>query len=307
MIAIALAMGMLQDPEFPKWNPPLESLKYLLRHQGADGSWGGRPATCTCRREPDVSNDGDLETTAWAILAFAGAGFTELSKDELDGRKCGLSLKSGMAWLLSKQDKDGAFDRSNVPVNAMAALALLEIDGMTLIHREPAQRAFEWIRRSKSVTDLGATRLGMVWESAMLDELTKDASDSQRGLAATLEAGKSNSAKVGALLIRAFAEFPRGTPRAKVDYTAIDPLKLSPEECHALTVAWCQMDGGLDWHDWYDRLRKSLVALQSKEGNGCESGSWGGSTLRERTRTAAIRCLTMEHYRCFLCRNPFGK
>jgi hypothetical protein len=72
-----------------------------------------------------------------------------------------------------------------------------------------------------------------------------------------------------------------------------------------LTIAWCEMDGGQEWHDWYFGMRKQ-IALRQKEGS-CEAGSWDGATLRERLSATAIRCLTAEHYRCFHCRNVFRK
>lgn len=307
MMTLAASFLLLAGQEPPQRDPALEGLTYLIGHQGVDGSWGGRPGSCRCKRDPEGVGEGDLETTAWALLAFAGAGFTELSKDEFGGRAIGPAMGSAMEWLLSKEDQDGAFDRTNIPVNALASLALFEIYGMTLRHQPAAGRAFSWLRKATPDTSLARIRSGMAWESAMLGELTKDSREPLRELAGALERGTSASDKAGGLLLRTFAEWPRGSPRGKVDYPSVDPLKLSAEECNLLTVAWCQKDGGTEWHAWYDLLRKNLRALQCREETACERGSWGERTTRERLRTSAIRTLTMEHYRCFFCRNPFRK
>jgi len=303
---VALAFLLLQAQEAPRPDPALESLKYLLRHQGSDGSWGGLSAACTCKTCPDPAEKGDLESTAWAILAFSGAGYTELSKDDLGGIPVGPRMKSAMTWLLSKQKKDGAFGRTDDPGNAVSALSLFELYGMTLHYKEEAARALEALRKSKPADDLSRIRWGMAWESAQLADLVPDAKEPLRETATALEAGTSPASQVGALLIRAFLDFPRGTKKArKVDYPSFDPLKLSAEECNVLTVAWCQMDGGTQWHEWYDRLRKDLGRQQRKDEARCEAGAWDGATPRETLKTTAIRCLTMQHYRCFFCRSVF--
>ncbi len=306
MRCVALSFLLLQPQEAPRPDPATEGLKYLLRHQGADGSWGGPAVGCTCRGRSGSDEKGDLESTAWAILAFSGAGYTELSKDDLGGIPVGPRMKSAMTWLLSKQEKDGAFTRTDEAGNALAALSLFEVYGMTVSHKGEATRAFEALRKSKPSDDLSRIRRGMALESAQLGELVPDAKESLREIATVLESGTSPASRVGALLIRAFLGFPRGSKRAgSVDYTSFDPLKLSAEECHVLTVAWCQMDGGTEWHNWYDRLRLDLGRQQRQEERSCEAGSWKGSTPREILRTTAIRCLTMEHYRCFFCRSVF--
>jgi hypothetical protein len=303
---LALALLLLQAQEVPPWNSTLESLKYLLRHQGTDGSWGGPTPGCTCKSRPDASEKGDLESTAWAILAISAAGYTELSKDDLGGIPVAPRMKSAMTWLLSKQGKDGWFDRSDVSVNTLAALSVFEVYGMTLLHKEEAVKAFDALRNSKPSDDVARIRWSMAWVSAQLGDLVPDAKEPLRETAVALEAGTSSACKIGALLIRASLAFPRGTNRAvKVDYTSFDPLKLPAEECNTLTIAWCHMDGGKEWHEWFDRLRKDLGRQQQKDDRSCNVGSWEATTPREILRTTAIRSLTVEHYRCYYCRSAF--
>ena len=301
--SLVAALVLLQTQEAAPRNPVHDGLRYLLLHQGPDGSWGMRPARCFCGQTADARLDGDLEATAWAILAISGAGYTELSKDERDGRHIGLVMKSAVNWLLAKQDRDGAFDRKDVSANAVAALALLEYHGMTVLHKEASRKAFDWVRRCKATDDLGRIRLGMALKSAELSEFLPAGSKELTEPAASLEAGPGEAAKIGGLLIRGYSLTSRERHQGKIDYGAFDVEQLSPEMLNDLTIAWCERDGGLEWHDWYAGVQKQIAARQ--KGGACESGSWEGATLRERLRSTAIRCLTAEHYRCFSCRNPF--
>ena len=89
-------MLALQEPEKPVRDPVTDAVKYLLAHQAKDGSWGGPPEKCTCRQDPPAGAEqhrGDLESTAWAILAITGAGYTELSEDELGSHKVGRGIR----------------------------------------------------------------------------------------------------------------------------------------------------------------------------------------------------------------------
>jgi hypothetical protein len=251
--------------------------------------------------------EGDLEATAWAILAFAGAGYTELSQDDWEGRSLGLAMKSAIGWLLARQDRDGSFDPGSVAANSVAALALLECHGMTVLRKEAALKAFEWARGCKPTDDLGRIRLGMALKSAEFSDLLPAGSLELRALAASLETGREETARIGGLLIRSFADTARGRRGGKIDYRVFQAERLSPEELNDLTIAWCNMDGGEEWHDWYTGVRKYVAGLQLRNEGSCEAGSWDGATLRERLRATAIRCLTAEHYRCFNCRNPFRK
>jgi hypothetical protein len=143
----------------------------------------------------------------------------------------------------------------------------------------------------------------MALKSAELSEFLPAGSAELRGLATALEAGNGATAEIGGLLIRNFAETARERRHGRNDYGAFNVDRLNPELLNDLTIAWCNRDGGKEWHEWYLGVRKQIAAGQ-KEGS-CEAGSWDGTTLRERLRNTAIRCLTAEHYRCYTCRNPF--
>lgn len=280
-------------------------LRYLVRHQAADGSWGERPAACSCRGQPGDREGGDLETTAWAILALQGAGLTELSQDEIGGKKMGERVRAALDWLVSRQDADGVFDRDYPEVNAMAALALTETYGMVCVRKDAAQKAYDGAIRAAPRSIIGRIRLGMVVESAKVGEIGSEHERRLLELAEALKREEGDLAEAGSRLLEAFAKVRReAKPGLGLD--GLRPLTLSPESLNVFGAASFILDGGDQWHAWFRSLRGGLEALQRK-GADCEAGSWAGESVRDRIRNAAIRLLTVQHYRCWYCRSPFRK
>jgi hypothetical protein len=136
------------------------ALLWLARHQNADGSWGAKSFEDRCLGG-SCGGTGETEyntgLTAITLLAFLGAGYTTLSRDEnpdplLPGRtlRFGSCVKKGLQWLLAQQDADGCVGERGMKYtynHAAAALCLAEAYGMTASQplREPAQRAIDFL------------------------------------------------------------------------------------------------------------------------------------------------------------------
>jgi hypothetical protein len=136
------------------------SLRWLARHQYPDGSWSAAGFGACCRGAscPGTGDqEFDVGVTSLALLAFAGAGYTHLSRDEFSdpadpGRilKFGDVLKKGLQWLIARQDAEGCVGARGSKFmynHAIAALALSEAYGMTLseVLRPPAQIAVDFL------------------------------------------------------------------------------------------------------------------------------------------------------------------
>ena len=136
------------------------ALRWLARHQSADGSWGAASYTSNCGHEACTGSGGrdfDVGVTALSLLAFLGGGFSHLSRDEirdpqLPGRtlKFGEVVRNGVKWLMAQQDADGCIGprRGHYMYNhAIAALALSEAFGMTNAGplAGPAQKAIDFL------------------------------------------------------------------------------------------------------------------------------------------------------------------
>lgn len=302
MEAVAALLLFLQAEEPPQRHPVLEALGYLIAHQGTDGSWGGSPSGCSCRKP---APGGDLESTAWVILAFAGAGYTELSRDDYNGARFGQVVRSGLEWLVCRQDKEGAFDRDDPAANALAALALTETYGMTVLRKEAAEKAYAWVEKCRNKDVVGRIRQGMVIGSGKLSEIGDSHDARLLALADELAKEQGDLARWGSLFLRGFTEQGR-RDKPPTEFQRGDLLRFPAETLNIFASAtfWGDVE---EWHNWFRRLKDVLVPLQQDGKRTCEAGSWDGSSLRERVRTTAIRCLTLQHYRCWYCRNVFRK
>jgi hypothetical protein len=178
----------------------LAALKWLARHQSADGSWGAEGFEAQCvgsRCGGRGEKDYDTGVTGLSLLAFLGAGYSHLSKDEYPdpanpGRmlKFGEVVKKGIQWLMSHQDPEGCIGERGPKYmynHTIAALSLTEAYGMTAAQliKEPAQKAVDFVvaaqnpgkgwRYSAKCGDNDSSVTGwavMVLKSAELSELT---------------------------------------------------------------------------------------------------------------------------------------
>jgi len=138
----------------------LSALKWLAHHQGAEGGWGatsfvGQCSGDRCGGEGDASYDTGV--TGLSLLAFLGAGFSPLSKDEFQDPcdpqrmlRFGDVVKRGLQWLIARQDPEGCIGDRGMKFlynHCVAALALSEAYGMTASNavRDPAQKAIDFL------------------------------------------------------------------------------------------------------------------------------------------------------------------
>lgn len=154
----------------------LEGLRWLMRHQNADGSWSAATLHTHCStRTPCIPPDPALDTsfdvgmTALALLAFLGHGISIGSKleivDEAMGqppRPAGEIVKKGIRWLLEQQKPDGSFSDSRpfeLPENdTLPSMALCEAYGLSRGNtrlRQPAQRALDFLVAAQKRNDEG--------------------------------------------------------------------------------------------------------------------------------------------------------
>ncbi len=132
----------------------LAALKWLARHQDADGSWKTRGYDKQCR-EACVPHPGhedfDAGNTGLSILAFLGDGYSHLSRDTHDGICFGDVVRKGLQWMMSHQDPEGCIGSRSTHKymynHALCALALVEAYGLTgsNLFKDQAQKAVDFL------------------------------------------------------------------------------------------------------------------------------------------------------------------
>jgi hypothetical protein len=136
------------------------ALRWLGRHQSPDGTWSSADPTGRCK-DSTCSGTGepgfDEGVTSLALLAFLGAGYTQLSKDILGDPNvpgvavpAGDAVKKGLQALITRQDSEGCIGTRGPKFlynHAIATLALCEAYGMTEapVLRGPAQKAVDFL------------------------------------------------------------------------------------------------------------------------------------------------------------------
>ncbi len=138
----------------------LEALKWLARHQSADGSWSAdhfSDACVTGKCSGGGVNSYDTGLTGLSLLAFLGAGYSHLSKDEfrdpaMPSRwlKFGDVCKKAVRWLMEHQDPEGCIGERGEKYmynHAIAALAISEAYEMTAapMLKHHAQKAIDFL------------------------------------------------------------------------------------------------------------------------------------------------------------------
>ncbi len=166
----------------------LEGLRWLMRHQNEDGSWGADTYGSRCKggqclpAGAEVSDKYNVGLTGLALLAFLGQGISVGSKIEIVDTAMGKRhaagdvVKKGVRWLMDHQREDGAFTTAEYTFmynQALAAMALCEAAGLSRNVRElkrPAQKGVDFLAASQKVSSEGA-RWGWRYESKKeLDE-----------------------------------------------------------------------------------------------------------------------------------------
>jgi biopolymer transport protein ExbD len=140
----------------------LAALRWLARHQSADGSWSAQGFSRNCgsgKCSGPGESDYDAGVTGLSLLAFLGAGFTPMSKDSpimvdpaFPDRQLhfGDAVKHGLQWLITQQDVEGCVGERGMKhlySHAIGTLALSEGYGMTGLEllRGPAQKSVDYL------------------------------------------------------------------------------------------------------------------------------------------------------------------
>ena len=164
----------------------LDGLRWLVRHQNPDGSWGALALKSRCVPEAPcydaklaMTDHYDEGLTGIALLCFLGAGFSHESKQDIVDTamakryKIGDVVKKGIEWMRKKQNPDGSFskDRAFMYNEALATMAMTEAFGLTQNRywKDPAQKGIDFLQNSQRPNPSGTGFWG--WRYASRTEI----------------------------------------------------------------------------------------------------------------------------------------
>jgi hypothetical protein len=314
------------------------ALRWLARHQEADGHWDIKKYEGGGNVHGGLANDSAV--TGMAMLAFLGAGHTHKQGKYRD------NVRRAAEWIIKTQRPDGGWTDHAYKAYALGlnTLALAEAYGMTKDPRMrlPAQKGVDRIfatqdryaawhhggLRSTSVTGW----MVMALKSARIAGLKVDGGGFQGATNWLNKVTDADSGKVGysgpgrypfsrglamtsvGMVCRQFMGTPRTEPlmirQANLLLTDLPnweaentPSRSAQHPYHWYygTLAMFQM-GGDHWRKWNTALKKTLLPNQRKGGD--EDGSWdcrmGWGPTGGRVYTTAINALSLEVYYRYL-------
>lgn len=275
-------------------------VRWLVRHQAADGRWSGDGFGSTCRGGAKCDGKGEagreVQATALGLLALMGAGFATPSRETFDQKHLGTVSKNALTWLQKQQKPDGGIgDPSgarSLEDHALATLALVEAYGLTQVEllKDPAQKSLDYLEahrmpekgwgakpKAESVDptttgwalfSLRSARLSGLKtpEGTMPGEFRTIYDASLFGPALAAASGKPELLKDLAPVIQKItAEEVSEDPKAR------DMLKIFLSE-----VILHRGDPDGPWKAWRDSARNRLAKSERFDGNGdaCVAGSW---------------------------------
>lgn len=313
------------------------ALRWLARHQEADGHWDCSKYGGGGRKRESVSNGFDEAVTGLSVLAFLGAGYTE------DTGKYKDNVRRAVYWLEEHQKPDGSWAGNNY-ANNICTLASAESFGMSGKHKEMAQKAVNFMktqqtqkggwdyRQPGSRSDTSITGWGvMAAKSAKLAGLEVPQDIFEGALKHFTSAGAGSSDKIGRVFYSIGGEGAEGATnpghgdaQEVISMLALLYLGNKPDNPWMIAAADNTLKKGIllnnfyylyygslamfqvgaaHWETWNKGMRDQLVQRQIKGGD--DDGSWDPAPDRYgqeggRVYTTSLGAMCLEVYYRYL-------
>jgi hypothetical protein len=314
------------------------ALRWIARHQNADGSWSINHNQKNCR--DGVCNGGgsskaDVGATALALLPFLAAGQTHKIPGQYQA-----TIERGLQYLVRIQKQNGALAPASsheMYEHGLATIALCEAYGMSLDKRleYPAQAAIEYLQSAQNPqggwrykprsTDTDTSVVGwqvmalksgqmaglnvkpQVLELAKAD-LKRASSGYKGGKFGYMPGRPATPAMTGAgLLCMQYLGTQREDPLLAegIEYLMQNQPDVKKHNIYYWYYATQVLHNvpGPEWDNWNRKMRRVLSETQETEG--CLNGSWSpqGDPWGDnggRLMVTAMSCLTLEVYYRYL-------
>jgi hypothetical protein len=272
-----------------------------LRESAAQGDAEIRTRSLDLLRSlGDPRSAADLESTALALLALSGAGYS--SRSPLIGEvDVAMIMKRGQTWLLGRLGETGNFGTTSSAAQAIASWSLSEILAMTEQQdlKEPLEKAIDFLAAHPAQDGRGLFYQVLALKSAELAQcrIPKDALERRSAGLGVKRAGEPWSIllRSGSLSASVFVEHhPKSLDYA--GFPGLDPARLEPETVYAVSLAMFQGDGpgGAAWTAWKEKRDATTPPERARDR--CDRGSWKAEGTAARVTSAALGALSREFY-----------
>ena len=314
------------------------ALRWIARHQNADGSWSISHNQKNCQGgacNGGGSSKADVGATALALLPYLAAGQTHQLKGPYQE-----TIFRGLQYLIRVQKPNGALAPNSgheMYEHGLATIALCEAYGMTSDNRigYPAQSAINYLQDAQNpqggcrykarspdtdtsvvgwqVMALKSGQMAGLQVKPQVLELAKAdlkrASSGYKGGKFGYMAGRpATPAMTGAgLLCMQYLGTQRDDPMLGegIEYLMQNQPEAKKHNVYYWYYATQVLHNvpGPEWEIWNRKMRRTLIESQEKEG--CLNGSWSpqGDPWGDsggRLMTTAMSCLTLEVYYRYL-------
>jgi RNA polymerase sigma-70 factor (ECF subfamily) len=280
----------------PLGSPVLSSIINFMKMQNQDGSWGDGTVALGDRT---IDKTG---VSSLALLAFLGAGYSQLSIDEYEKHVAGKSVRRALTWILQGQREDGTFATRGDPAvdQAITTLALSEAYGMTASQplKEPVHRAVQALVRMQSGDGSWGSATASYWAaeafaSAELSEVAVDPDAMTRVrtyVRSQLDAGPNLAAMTGHMFLNRERTHP-GLAQTCARVADVPPDLSHPDMMYSYmsTLAIFQYEGpeGATWKRYGESVKRSLLQTG-------QEGFWQGKTQSDTILQSSLATLALE-------------
>ncbi|MCS7303657.1 MAG: terpene cyclase/mutase family protein [Thermoguttaceae bacterium] len=310
------------------------ALRWISRHQNADGSFSLHAFNRTSDCQGQCSGEGttsDVAGTALALLPMLGAGQTHQQGEYAS------VVRAGLQWLLARQKEDGDLREPGLGQmysHGLASIVLCEAYALTGDSqlRQAAQRALNFILQAQhpeggwryqpgqagdtsmvgwQLMALNSGRMAglqvptetLMKASRYLDSAQTDRAGSKYGYMPGLSASPAMTAE--ALLCRQYLGWPRDHAGLRGGIRFL--LERHPPNAKEFNIYYWYYAaqvfhhyGGPEWERWNTQMRRILVDSQVRTGHA--AGSWNpdpywGQTGGRLYQTALAACTLEVYYR----------
>ena len=331
-----MSLGLARDGGTKQTEIAVQNgLRWLARHQNADGGWGCgsyvrqcQDPSCSAHRGAADVTDYPMAAAAFGLLPYLASGQTHASKGPYQR-----VIFNGLRWMSSHQEPKTGRLGATMYEHGLATIALCEAYGLSKDQKlkDGAQFAVNYIQQTQhseggwrygpnqpgDVSVVGwqmmalksAQMAGLTVNKVTLDKAQKFLQTCAKGKSGGLfsympDGGPTATMSAVGLLCNQYSGMKRSDPAMTEGMNfVLENLPAAQKNAYFMYYATQVMHNlpGPEWDQWNRAARRMLITSQLKEG--CAAGSWSNEGQVHSAgplMVTSIHTLTLEVYYRYL-------